>query len=55
MAKAGSFADKTAKAAGKKAVTYAKIIRSVKSKAGGYAFHEQIVPVDKVQEVLAKK
>jgi len=35
---------------------YAKVIRSVKSeKTGAYTFKEEIVPMDMVQETLAKK
>ena len=35
---------------------FAKVIRAVKSeKTGGYSFKEEMVPVDKVKEVLAKK
>lgn len=34
---------------------YAKVIRTVKSpKTGAYAFREEIVPLDGVQEALAK-
>jgi len=33
---------------------WAKVIRAVKSeKTGSYTFREEMVPVDKVQEVLA--
>ncbi|RAU84102.1 DUF4295 domain-containing protein [Pontibacter arcticus] len=34
---------------------WAKVIRAVKSpKTGAYSFREEMVPVDKVQDVLAK-
>ena len=34
---------------------YAKVIRAVRSeKTGAYSFKEEMVPVDKVKEVLAK-
>jgi hypothetical protein len=34
---------------------WAKVIKAVKSpKTGAYSFKEEMVPVDKVQEVLAK-
>ena len=35
---------------------WAKVIKAVKSeKTGAYTFREEMVPVDKVQEVLAAK
>ena len=35
---------------------WAKVIKAVKSeKTGAYTFKEEMVPVDKVQEVLAAK
>ena len=35
--------------------TYSKVIKVVKSpKTGAYVFHEEMVPNDKVNEVLAK-
>ena len=35
---------------------FAKVIRAVKSdKSGSYTFREEIVPVDQVKEVLARK
>ncbi|MFD2246507.1 DUF4295 domain-containing protein [Pontibacter ruber] len=35
---------------------WAKVIKAVKSpKTGAYSFKEEMVPVDKVQEVLARK
>ncbi len=35
---------------------YAKLIRMVKSpKTGAYAFKEQVIPADRVQEELKKK
>ena len=35
---------------------WAKMIKAVKSeKTGAYTFREEMVPVDKVQEVLASK
>lgn len=35
---------------------FAKVIRAIKSeKTGAYTFREEIVPVDLVKEVLAKK
>jgi hypothetical protein len=34
---------------------FAKVIRAVKSeKTGAYSFREEMVPIDKVKEVLAK-
>jgi hypothetical protein len=34
---------------------FAKVIRAVKSeKTGAYSFKEEMVPIDKVKEVLAK-
>jgi uncharacterized protein DUF4295 len=34
---------------------YAKVIRAVRSeKTGAYSFKEEMVPLDKVKEVLAK-
>jgi hypothetical protein len=34
---------------------WAKVIKAVKSpKTGAYSFKEEMVPVDKIQEVLAK-
>ena len=40
----------------KEARNFAKVIRSVKNeKTGAYSFKEEIVPVDMVKEVLAKK
>jgi hypothetical protein len=34
---------------------WAKVIKAVKSpKTGAYSFREEMVPVDKVQEVLSK-
>jgi len=36
--------------------SYSKVIRSVKSeKTGAYTFKEEIVPNDRVKEILAKK
>ena len=36
--------------------SYSKVIRMVKSpKSGAYSFKEEIVPNDKVKEVLARK
>ncbi len=36
--------------------SYSKVIRMVKSdKTGAYAFKEEVVPNDKVKEILAKK
>jgi len=36
--------------------SYSKVIRMVKSeKTGAYAFKEEIVPNDKVKEILARK
>jgi len=36
--------------------SYAKVIRMVKSpKTGAYSFKEEVVPNDKVKEVLARK
>ncbi len=36
--------------------SFAKVIRAVKSeKTGAYTFKEEIVPVDQVKDVLAKK
>lgn len=36
--------------------SFAKVIRAIKSeKTGAYTFREEIVPVDLVKEVLAKK
>jgi hypothetical protein len=36
--------------------SYSKVIRMVKSpKSGAYSFKEEVVPNDKVKEVLAKK
>jgi hypothetical protein len=35
---------------------FAKVIRAIKSdKTGAYTFREEIVPVDQVKDVLAKK
>lgn len=40
----------------RKGKDYAKVIRSVKSKeTGAYTFKEEMVPIDQVKEVLAKK
>ncbi len=36
-------------------VKYAKVIRAIKTKSGSYSFKEEIVPEDKVKEVLAAK
>lgn len=36
--------------------SYSKVIRMVKSeKTGAYAFKEEVVPNDKVKDILAKK
>ncbi len=36
--------------------SYSKVIRMVKSpKSGAYSFKEEVVPNDKVKEILAKK
>lgn len=36
--------------------SFAKVIRAIKSeKTGAYAFKEEMVPVDQVKEILAKK
>lgn len=36
--------------------SYAKVVKAVKSpKSGAYTFKEEMVPVDSVKEVLAKK
>ena len=36
--------------------SFAKVIRSIKSeKTGAYTFREEIVPVEMVKEVLARK
>jgi hypothetical protein len=36
--------------------SYSKVIRMVKSeKTGAYAFKEEVVPNDKVKEILARK
>ena len=35
---------------------FAKVIRAIKSdKSGSYTFREEIVPVDQVKDVLARK
>ena len=40
----------------KEAKNFAKVIRSVKNeKTGAYSFKEEMVPVESVKEVLAKK
>ncbi|HBH22114.1 MAG TPA: DUF4295 domain-containing protein [Cytophagales bacterium] len=39
-----------------KGKNYAKVVKAVKSpKTGAYTFKEEMVPVDLVKEVLAKK
>ena len=36
--------------------SYSKVIRMIKSeKTGSYAFKEEVVPNDKVKEILARK
>jgi Domain of unknown function (DUF4295) len=37
------------------AKSFAKVIRAIKSEKGSYTFREEIVPVELVKEVLAKK
>ena len=40
----------------KEGKNFAKVIRAIKSdKTGSYMFKEEMVPVDQVKEVLAKK
>ncbi len=40
----------------RKGKDYAKVIRAIKSeKTGAYSFKEEMVPIDQVKEVLAKK
>ena len=38
----------------KDAKGYAKIIKAVKSKGGGYSFREEMVPLDEAKEALKK-
>jgi Domain of unknown function (DUF4295) len=37
------------------AKSFAKVIRAIKSDKGSYTFREEIVPLDQVKDVLAKK
>jgi hypothetical protein len=40
----------------RKGKDYAKVIRAIKSKeTGNYSFKEEMVPIDQVKEILAKK
>lgn len=38
----------------KEAKGYAKIIKAVRSKSGGYSFREEIVPLEEAQAALKK-
>lgn len=37
------------------AKSFAKVIRAIKSEKGSYTFREEIVPVEQVKDVLARK